>query len=169
MPGSTDTLIINELTCDGARADVVVVNGELSGYEIKSDRDTLDRLANQQSVYSRVFDRVILVVGSRHIDKARSLIPDWWGLIQATRQSASATVTLTAFRDAERNPAPDPWLISDLLWRDEMLRALEERGLDRGVRSKPRRSLRERLATLDGREVGRIVRQAMKRRDGLAT
>lgn len=42
----TDTIIVDELPiCWGdARIDLAVINGRINGYEIKSDRDTLDRL-----------------------------------------------------------------------------------------------------------------------------
>src|ERR1700674_1251921 len=48
-----ETVVIDELSlCQGdARVDMAVVNGSLSGYEIKSDRDTLTRLPRQLAVY----------------------------------------------------------------------------------------------------------------------
>lgn len=62
------TRIIEELGLDegSVRIDVAVVNGRLLGYEIKSDRDTLDRLREQACVYCSVFDEVVLVAGKRH-------------------------------------------------------------------------------------------------------
>lgn len=60
-----DYRIIEELAvCDGeARVDVAVANGRLCGYEIKSDADTLERLALQQKCYDKTFDTVSIVVG----------------------------------------------------------------------------------------------------------
>src|SRR4029077_13805561 len=60
--------------------DVAVVNGALDGFELKSDRDRLDRLARQSEIYGAVFDRMTLVVGPRHERQAARMIPDWWGL-----------------------------------------------------------------------------------------
>src|SRR5690606_14499419 len=76
------TVIINELdVCAGsAIMDIVVVNGEIHGFEIKSERDNLKRLPQQISYYNRVFDRVTLVVSSDHLDKAQEMIPEWWGI-----------------------------------------------------------------------------------------
>ena len=48
------------------RIDVAVLNGEMCGYEIKSDRDTLERLPFQIEIYSKEFDKLTLVVGRRH-------------------------------------------------------------------------------------------------------
>ena len=53
-----DTLLIEELgLCQGqARIDLATVSGVLHGYEIKSNRDRLTRLASQAATYSRVLD-----------------------------------------------------------------------------------------------------------------
>ena len=68
----TDTVFIDELgVCQGsAKIDIAVVNGQLHGYEIKSDRDSLRRLSSQAVLYSKVFDRVTLVCGERHVSHA---------------------------------------------------------------------------------------------------
>ena len=75
-----NTLIRHEVgLCAGKRRiDVALVNGELAGYEIKSDEDTLIRLAGQAEVYSRVLDRVTLVTTEHHLDHALDVIPYWW-------------------------------------------------------------------------------------------
>jgi hypothetical protein len=49
----------------------------LWGYELKSERDTLERLPLQARIYSRVFDRVTLVTGLRHAGAAEDRIPGW--------------------------------------------------------------------------------------------
>ena len=61
-----DTILIEELgLCQGrARIDLATVSGVLHGYEIKSPRDRLSRLASQAATYCRVLDRVTLVVGT---------------------------------------------------------------------------------------------------------
>src|SRR5258705_11381859 len=78
-----ETLVIDELgLCEGdARIDIAVVNGTLSGYEIKSSADTLQRLPHQVAVYGRLFDQVTLVSSESHIEKAQGMIPPWWGII----------------------------------------------------------------------------------------
>ncbi len=55
-----DTLILNELgiSAHEARVDVAVLNGRFAGYEIKSDVDSLRRLASQSSVYDLVLDEM---------------------------------------------------------------------------------------------------------------
>jgi pseudouridine-5'-phosphate glycosidase len=76
------TIIVEELglRCGAVRADLAVVNGRLKGYEIKSERDTLTRLARQCEVYSKVFDTVTIVVAERHLHGAVDVVPEWWGI-----------------------------------------------------------------------------------------
>src|SRR5690606_10827842 len=51
-------VLIEELGIENgaARVDLAVAGGLLEGFEIKSDLDTLDRLARQMHAYHRVFD-----------------------------------------------------------------------------------------------------------------
>lgn len=121
------------------RADVAVINGRLDAYEIKSARDTLDRLPRQAEAYGRVFDRVTVICADRHLEGARRCIPSWWGIEVA--QGTADEVRLTSDRPGRANPAPDPDAIVQLLWRGETLGALEALELAAGLRSKPRRVL----------------------------
>src|SRR3954453_16495336 len=80
--GQANTLVVDELGLRHGmvRVDIAVVNGFLHGYEIKSDADTLSRLPTQVDVYSKVLDRATLVVGERHVEKAKLCVPEWWGI-----------------------------------------------------------------------------------------
>jgi hypothetical protein len=140
------TQFVDELgLCGEVRVDVAVINGELAGYELKSERDTLRRLPTQVAVYSRVLDRAILVVAERHLESACHLIPPWWGLLIARADDDPVPSLQWAQRPAA-NPGIDPDSLVQLLWRDEALAELTCRGLDTGVRSQPRRVLWARLA-----------------------
>ena len=166
--GDPDTLILDEVgLCQGhVRVDVAVVNGALTGYEIKSDRDTLDRLPGQVEAYSKVLDYAALVVGEEHAGHIHSVIPAWWGVLVATSRPDGAVV-LAEVAPPRVNPSPDPYAIAQLLWRPEALAALEARGLDQGVRSKPRRYLWARLAEqVPLAELRELVRSALKAREG---
>lgn len=127
-----------------ARIDVAVVNGVLHGFEIKSDRDTLDRLPEQMRAYNAIFDQVTLVVGSRHFVEAFKLVPDWWG-IETARVSDDGHVSFNRIRMPQDNPEQDDISIARLLWRREALDLLESIGKADGVRSKPREAVYERL------------------------
>src|SRR5438093_602201 len=83
---SPNTLVVDELGLKHGkcRADIAVINGHLAGYEIKSDEDSLDRLEEQVEVYSAVFDRATVVVGTKHVGSIRSVVPRWWGIVPTT-------------------------------------------------------------------------------------
>lgn len=158
--------IVEELGINhgSVRADVAVINGILDCYEIKSDRDTLQRLPEQIRAYNAVFDKVTLVVGFSHVYAALEMIPNWWGVtIAKTNQHGG--ITLNEIRKATYNTKKDKDSIARLLWREEALRILEEKQQDAGVRSKPRAVIYERLtATLDMEELSSIVRESLRSR-----
>jgi hypothetical protein len=103
----------------------------LDGYEIKSAGDTLARLANQAEIYSLVFSSMTLVSAARHIDKAASFLPAWWGLTEA--RDDGGTITLTTLRSPEDNPSPSAERIAGLLWKDEALDILRDLGETKGL------------------------------------
>ncbi len=144
---NAETVILDELGLRHgySRIDVVVVNGSLHGYEIKSDRDTFRRLARQADTYNRVLDFVTLVTGQRHASQALTAVPEWWG-IQLAERVRRGGMKFIDVRKPSENPAPDKLAIARLLWRDEAVNFLEELAAADGVRSKPRRFIYSRLA-----------------------
>jgi hypothetical protein len=161
-----DTLILEELGLrhGATRVDVVVVNGCLHGYEVKSDRDSLKRLPRQMKMYSEILDYVTLVVGQRHAAKAEPTIPSWWG-IQVADLDQDGKVCLQEVRQPLENPTPDKLAIAKLLWRDEAISFLEELGAVDGIRSKPRRVVYARLAEVVPLDALRLrVRHQLKSR-----
>jgi hypothetical protein len=165
--GDSGTRIVEEMGIwsGSVRVDIAVINGSLSGYEIKSDRDTLGRLPFQQDLYSRVFDTVELIVGRRHVDKATALVPDWWGITLAT--DGAGQVELAPIRPAEPNPAIDAFLVAQLLWKEEAIAVLDSCGLARGWKSKRAKLVHEHLAaSLPLEQLRGHVRAALKNRTG---
>lgn len=59
-------LFVNNFAC---RADLVMANGQLSVFEIKSKLDNLERLPSQVENYTNSFENVIVVCAEKHIDK----------------------------------------------------------------------------------------------------
>lgn len=70
---SPSSVIANEyrLGSSGVRADLAILSKSFIGIEVKSDRDTLRRLASQISAYEQYFDRTILVLAERHISNVK--------------------------------------------------------------------------------------------------
>lgn len=161
-----DTVVVEELgLCEGeALIDVAVINGVLHGYEIKSARDTLDRLPGQREIYNATLDAVTIVASGAHIAKIKAMVPVWWGIVEAV-DAGRPVPSLVPLRDACANPGTDPLAVVRLLWRDEVLAILQERGLARGVVSKPRAMLWRRLVeTVGSEELGELVRSRLKTR-----
>lgn len=166
--GEADTALIEELgLCRGqVRIDLAVVNGLLHGFEIKSDRDSLRRLPPQAEVYSRVFERMTLVVGNRHLTEAMEVVPDWWGILRIDQRRAG--LAFRVVRRGRRNPARDPRALVELLWRDEALSLLAAREAARGVRSKPRSFVWDRICEHFGLdEIAAKVCHALKSRTAI--
>ena len=154
-------MLLDELgLCQGdVRVDVAAINGELAGFEIKSPADSLARWPKQRRVYSKVVDRAWLVAPEKTLAAAQA--PEWWGLIRIVETEHQ--LGLRVVRPADLNPKRDPYSIACLLWRDEAIRALEDVGRDRGIRTKRRKLVWERLVEcLSMDELRRAVREALK-------
>lgn len=163
-----DTLVVDELgLLEGqSRIDIAVVNGKLVGYEIKSERDTLDRLPRQQAIYSAIFDKITLVVAESHMAAAVALVPEWWG-VKCAASDPEGDIVFSLHRTPKANPSVDPRALVQLLWSNEMADLLEKIGAARGVRGKPRAALQERLVqVMNPEELGAAVRSALKGRAG---
>jgi hypothetical protein len=162
-----DSLVLDEfgLNRGAVLADVVVINGTIHGFEIKSDRDNLDRLPRQADAYGSTLDHATLVVHRRHLDRAMGMVPGWWGVILA--EEAEGEVCFREVREARPNPGRDSFSLALLLWRDEALAVLDQRGLARGLRGRTRAVLCRHLADfLTLEQLGEVVRTAIKRREG---
>lgn len=158
------TLILDELgIAQGqVRADVVVVNGALHGYEIKAACDSLSRLPRQVDFYGRVFDFASLVVAEKHLSAALQVVPDWWGVYQVC---GSEELELLERRGPQSNPNQDIRCVSQLLWRDEALALLVSRQAAKGILTKPRRYAWDAVCEVfSASEIRDAVRQRLKER-----
>ena len=142
-----DTIVVDELSlCQGiVRVDIAVINGSINGYEIKSEKDTLERLSVQMEYYSKVLDKVTVVVGECHLDELKSIIPDWCG-IKIAEKKRTGNVSIRQLKKPKQNPDIIPYHVAQLLWKNEVLEILTEFGLEKGYLSKPREILWKRLS-----------------------
>ena len=103
-----------------SRADLVgISDAELHGYEIKSDVDSLGRLASQVQSYNKVFSRVTVVVGIKHVRQVAYMIPDWWGIILA-KYDSDGHIIFSKIRQAGTNPNLDAASLLRLLLKQEI-------------------------------------------------
>jgi hypothetical protein len=104
------------------RADVAAINGSLTGYEIKSERDSLSRLRRQIPLYDLVFDYSYVVVASRHLESVDRLLPPYWGIYCATRHDRQTV--LRHIRRSKRNTMTSAAAVVRLMWKTEIVRFL---------------------------------------------
>lgn len=145
--GDLNTKIVEEMGIwsGSVRIDVAVINGELSGFELKSARDTLSRLPQQTKFYNDVFDRMTIVTAENHLSGCLQIVPEWWGITVASGRPDSP-VELFPIRSCERNASPSAVQIARLLWRQEALAVLSRHNLISGFKTKPADALHRRLA-----------------------
>lgn len=118
--------MLNELRAGECKADVVVLNGTSTAYEIKSDRDSLTRLTNQLSNYRAVFASVNVVVGHSHLDDVLTLVPHDVGVLLLTNR-----FRLSVVREAIDLPErTSPLMILEILRIDEAASILRNLGLE---------------------------------------
>lgn len=125
--GHAATLAEIEQTWATVRADVVVVNDLLHGYEVKSAADSRTRLPRQIAAYSAVFDFCTLVTEPKHLRAAVAMLPAWWGVLVVDGD------VLREHRPSQRH-TPEPGPLIRMLWKEE-IRALYRA---HGIPLKPR-------------------------------
>ncbi|WP_160311801.1 sce7726 family protein [Paenibacillus sp. IHB B 3415] len=160
------TIVVDELdVCFGsARVDVAVINGRLHGFEIKSESDNLDRLPSQIEFYSRVFDTMTLVVSKNHLEKARKIVPKWWG-VDCVVSSKSSAVTIKTLRKPKQNKKVEMFDLTQLLWKNELIELLEMNNIIKGTKSKTRFELGNVvIENLSNNDITEFVKHKLKSR-----
>ncbi len=95
----TTASMLNEFRVGACKADLVILNGTATVYEIKSERDTLARLSNQVATYKRVFGKVYVIASEDHILGVLGTVPDDVGVLMLSRRFQISTV-----REAQDRP-----------------------------------------------------------------
>ena len=94
--------LLNEFRVARSKADIVILNGTSTAYEIKSDRDSLARLPHQLEDFRRHFAKVAVVASENHIKQLERVAPPDVGILMLTRSFSIRTI---------REPEPRPELI----------------------------------------------------------
>lgn len=94
-----------------ARADIVTVGEIFTGYEIKSDKDSLQRLSTQIPEYDIYLEKNYIVVGEKYSSKIKEYILKYWGIIVVSeskkRGAANNQLKIKTIRKAKKNPLWD--------------------------------------------------------------
>lgn len=161
-----DTLVIDELGLAHAksRIDVAVINGCIHGYEIKSSKDTLDRLNTQIDIYRQTLQKLTIVAAPKHIAGIMTNAPEWCG-VMAAEQGPRGGIRFNVLRNAVANPEIDPVMMAHLLWRDEVIELLDQAGYAPKDLRRPRKQLYEMLCeAMTLREITASIRTFMMQR-----
>ncbi|RYU81808.1 hypothetical protein EWM57_05360 [Hymenobacter persicinus] len=151
------------LSAHAARIDIGVINGQLVGYEIKSDRDNLNRLPSQLEVYNQIFDRITVICGPKHLGKLQGFLPKHIGIL--VTQKLADKWELVTVRESSQNPYRKAYMIASLLWHEEAKALLVELGFGKGLSRLRRWELWERIAeNLTIEQVSHHVRTTLKAR-----
>lgn len=73
--------MLSEFRTGACKADLAILNGTATVYEIKSERDSLARLATQVANYKKVFASVYVIASERHIKDVFNIVPNDVGLM----------------------------------------------------------------------------------------
>jgi hypothetical protein len=114
-----------EARSGSSRADVVILNGTSTAYEIKSERDSFARLHNQVLDYRQTWASVNVVTSAHRASEVRKLVPGDVGII-----ILSDRFTLHVEREAIDLPERiSPLFLLNTLRNDEALAVLAKTGL----------------------------------------
>jgi hypothetical protein len=84
--------MLNEFRVGDCKADISILNGTATVYEIKSERDSLSRLDNQIETYKRFYAKVYVIAGENHIDGIRSIVSEDVGILKLSRRHQISTL-----------------------------------------------------------------------------
>lgn len=113
-------VMLSEFRVANNKADLVILNGTSSAYEIKSERDKLDRLENQIESYLKVFAKVNVIAGENHLDDIMRDSNQEVGVLWLNKRYQISTVR----KPVERKDRIDPVILFESLTRKEHLEIL---------------------------------------------
>lgn len=161
------TLVVDELGLAHAksRVDVAVIGDCVHGYEIKSDRDTLDRLPLQLETYRRSLQKVTIVAAQKHISRVLASVPEWCGVI-AVSTGPRGGMCFAVLRNARKNPEAEGVMLAHLLWRTEVVQVLTQLGIGDRQLQRPRKELYSMLCErMPLKELGALIGPVMAQRE----
>jgi hypothetical protein len=78
--------MLSEFRTGDCKADIAILNGTTTVYEIKSERDSLTRLERQIASYRKIFASVFVIAGENHIDSILDATPRDVGVMSLDRR-----------------------------------------------------------------------------------
>lgn len=144
-----------------ARADLVVTGEAIECFEIKSERDSLKRLQEQGYYYQKAFEKVTLVLASKHVAAAQLIAPEWWGIIEVNESGE-----LKRRKAGKKNPSLDGFGMLSLLNSAEVRSGLKlqlaMQGLSRMTSQELKKTATDNLTVKDIRNLVQHIFESRK-------
>jgi hypothetical protein len=114
--------MLTEFRAGKCKADVVILNGSSSVYEVKSEYDSFKRLEKQISEYLKLFDRINVITSDSQIVKLKTLLPLEIGIQVLTSRN-----TISTIREAKSNLLNiDTDILFNSLRKDEYIALIKD-------------------------------------------
>jgi hypothetical protein len=84
--------VLTEFRIGRNKADIIILNGTSTVYEIKSEFDSFKRLNEQISSYTKAFEYVNVITSPSHIKKALNHLSENIGVLSFTERNTISTV-----------------------------------------------------------------------------
>jgi len=84
--------MMNEFRVGECKADIAILNGTATVYEIKSERDSLSRLERQVTAYATVFAKVYVIAAESHVQAVSKTVPDFVGILRLNKRYHISTI-----------------------------------------------------------------------------
>lgn len=117
--------MLTEFRVGTSKADVVILNGTSTVYEIKSERDSLARLENQLNNYRKVFAKIYVITAESHVQDVLNSTSSDVGVMSLGRRNQIRTERETV----ERSNFVCPVTIFESLRSAEALTILRNLGV----------------------------------------
>ncbi len=153
--------MLREFRVANCKADIAILNGTTTAYEIKSERDSLSRLERQIEAYRKVFASVFVIAGENHVEDVLKATPSDVGVM-----SLSARYYIQTRREAKDRPGRiSPVAVFESLRTNEACAIVAELGLTipDAPNTRLRAALHEQFETLAPAEVHAYMLKVLKR------
>jgi hypothetical protein len=90
--------MLTEFRVGPCKADLVILNGTSTAYEIKSERDSLSRLDRQLAFYAKIFNKVYVVAAERFVEEVLATSHEAVGVLVLSPKMSVQTVREAAAR-----------------------------------------------------------------------
>jgi hypothetical protein len=156
---NADSVLVSEMAIANwtRRADIVLANGKLWAFELKSESDSLARLPGQLEAFSYYFERLVVVVAARFERSARAMLTDGVGLWVEEQDGILKERVRSKILPLAKDAA------ISLMTATELRRLLSCNGVPR-LKEAPRQKLESVAMGLPALDLANAARDAVKRR-----